>query len=93
MNYRDNYQYKYISEQTTTQVATGLGQLIRIIVGTTSAGAITIADSTTTTTPTIATLVASIPVGTYDFNINFANGLRITTAAVGLITVVYAVNV
>ncbi len=90
--YRDNYKYTYISTATTTQVATGLGQLIRIVVGTTAAGAISIIDGTSGTTANIGTLAASITPAPYDFNINFANGLRIVTAAASLITVVWSVN-
>lgn len=88
-DYKDNYKYTYISTATTTQVATGQGQLIRIIVGTTAAGAITIVDATSGSTPVIATLASSIAQGTYDFNLNFFAGLRIITAAGSLITVVY----
>ncbi len=91
MDYRDNYQYLYISTATTTQVATGQGQLIRIIVGTTAAGTITVVDSPAgTATPVIATLKSSITEGTYDFNLNFFAGLQIITGAASLITVVYS---
>lgn len=87
---KDNYQYTYISTTTTTQVATGAGQLIRIIVGTTAAGSILIIDNTSGSTPLIGTIVASIPEKSIEFGINFANGLRITTAANSLITVVWS---
>lgn len=91
MQYRDNYQYQYISTATTTQVSTGQGQLIRIVVGTTAAGAITVSDAPAgSATPIIATLKSSIAEGSYDFNLNFFSGLQITTAAGSLITVVYS---
>lgn len=86
---RDNYKVAYINSATTTQVDTGLGSLIRIIVGTTSAGAISIIDDVAGTTANIGTLVASIPVGSYEFGIAYANGLRIVTAGASLITVVF----
>jgi hypothetical protein len=90
MQLRDNYKYEYISTATTTQVASGQGQLVRIIVGTTAAGAITVVDATSGSTPVIATLKSSIAEGTYEFGINFFAGLRVITAAGSLITVVYS---
>ncbi len=89
MNLRDNYKYTYISTATTTQVATGQGQLVRIVVGATAGGAITVIDAISGSTPVIATLKASVAEGTYEFGLNFFAGLRITTAASSLITVVY----
>lgn len=89
MNLRDNYQYAYIDSATTTQVDTGQGQLIRIIVGETSAGAISIIDNTSGSTVNLGTLKASIAEGTYDFFVNYATGLRIITAGASKITVVY----
>lgn len=89
MQYRDNYKYEYISTATTTQVDTGSGQLIRIVVGETAAGAISIIDNTSGTTVNIGVLKASIAEGTYDFNVQYAVGLRIITAAASKITIVY----
>lgn len=88
MDYRDNYEYKYISTATTTQVVTGQGQLIRIVIGS-SVGQITVVDATTGSTPVIATLKSGIAEGTYDFNLNFFAGLRVITTGAALITVVY----
>lgn len=90
MQYRDNYKYAYIGTATTTQVATGQGQLIRIIVGETSAGAISIIDGISGSTVNLGSLKASITEGTYDFNVNYATGLRIITAGASKITVVYS---
>jgi hypothetical protein len=89
MQYRDNYKYAYIADAATTQVDIGQGQLIRIIVGETAAGAISIIDNTTGSTVNIGTLKASIVEGTYDFNVQYALGLRIITAGASKITVVY----
>lgn len=84
------YKYKYISTQTGTLVATGRGVLHSIVVNTTSAGTIIVADSTTTTTPAIATLKASVAEGTYLYDVVFANGLFVTTGAASDITVTYS---
>lgn len=89
MGYRDNYKYSYIDTATTTQVDSGQGQLIRIVVGETAAGAISIIDNTSGSTVNIGTLKASIAEGTYDFNIQYVTGLRIITAGASKITVVY----
>lgn len=90
MQYRDNYQYAYISTATTTQVDSGQGQLIRIVLGETAAGAISIIDNTTGTTVNLASLKASIVEGTYDFNVQYNTGLRIITAGASKLTVVYS---
>lgn len=79
----------YISSATTTQVKTGAGTLIAIVVGETAAGAISIIDNTSGSTVNIGTLKASIVEGTYTFNAPFATGLRIITAAASKITVIY----
>ena len=89
---RDDYNYAYISTATTTQVATGGGRLIRIILGETAAGAISLIDNTAGTTANIGVLKASIVEGTYEFGVNFAAGLRIVTAGASKLTVVYATN-
>ena len=88
MQLRDNYKYTYISTATTTQVATGQGALIRIVVNTTSAGAISIIDNTSGSTVNIGSLKTSIVEGTYEYGIQFVNGLRIITAGASDITVV-----
>ncbi|MEI9966174.1 MAG: hypothetical protein WDN67_00640 [Candidatus Moraniibacteriota bacterium] len=79
----------YISTATTTQVATGAGNLVSIVVGETAAGAISIIDEISGSTVNIGTLKASIVEGTYLFNVKFAKGLRIITAGASKITVVY----
>lgn len=89
MQLRDNYKYQAITTATTTQVDTGQGQLIAIIVGETAAGAISIIDNTTGTTANIGTLKASIAEGTYWFLSQYATGLMIITAGASKITVVY----
>lgn len=89
MNYSD-YVPTYISTNTTTQIFTGKGVLHAIVVGTTAAGAITVADGTAVSSATFAVLKSSVAEGTYRFDCACATGLRITTAASSLITVIWA---
>lgn len=79
----------YISTATTTQVKTGPGILHAIVLGETSAGAITIIDNTSGSTANIGVLKASIVEGTYAFNCNFSAGLRIITAGASKLTVIW----
>lgn len=94
---RDSYKSTYISTATTTNVsgeATGVpctGKLIRITLGETAAGTISIYDSLpSATTTTIGVLKASIAEGTYEFGVTFARGLQIVTAAGSKLTVVWS---
>lgn len=79
----------YISSATTTTPTTRQGKLIRIIVTETSAGAITAYDNDEASGTVIALLKASIAEGTYDFDVDFKNGLTIVTAGASKLTVVY----
>jgi len=88
-DFKDNYKYAYIDSATTTQVDSGQGQLIRIVLGETAAGAISIIDNTTGSTVNLATLKASIAEGVYEFNVQYVTGLRIITAGASKLTVVY----
>lgn len=92
MQLRDNYQYLYISSQTTTVVdAAGQGQLVRIVLGETAAGSITIYDAVSgATTTTIAVLKASIAEGTYELGVQYKAGLQIVTAGASKLTVVFS---
>jgi len=81
--------YTYINTATTTQVKIGRGTLKQIIVNATAAGSIGLIDNTTGTTVNIGLLKASIVEGSYGFNLEFINGLRIVTAGASDITVVY----
>ena len=64
----------------------GDGVLKRLVIGEAAAGAITIADST----GTLAVLKASIPEGSYDFDLEFVDYLTVTAAGATKITVVTA---
>ena len=90
---RDDYKYTNISTQTTTQVFSGPCRLIRIVINTTAAGAITVVDNTSGTTPPVATIAASPVIGSvFYYGIKLTTGLRIVTAAASDITVVWTNN-
>lgn len=84
------YQFTNITSATTTQVFTGRGLLHAIVVNETAAGSIIIANSTTTTTPTVGTLKASIAEGVYELDVVMSAGCRIVTAGASNITVIWA---
>ena len=74
----------YIATNDTYTIVASSGELVRIIVGTTANGAITIADGATT----IGVLKANVAEGTYEFGCRFATSLIITTASTSKITVI-----
>lgn len=78
-----------ITTGTTTTVKSGRGNLGRLVVNTTAAGAITIYDSLTATGTKIGTLKSSIAEGTYTYECRFLIGLTIVTAAASDITVTW----
>ena len=82
-------EYNHISTQTSTQVITGACTLVGISVNTTSAGAITIVDGMSGSTPAVAILKASIVEGYYPFNVSMGMGLRIVTAGASDVTVIF----
>lgn len=94
---RDSYKYSYIATATSTNVtgmATGIpttAKLIRIVVGETAAGAITVYDALPgDTTTTVGVLKASIVEGTYEFGVTISRGLQVVTAGASKITVVWS---
>lgn len=84
--------YAHISTSTTTQVFSGACTLVAIVVNTTAAGSITVADSTSDVTPAIAVLKASVAEGTYMYNCTLGTGLRVITAGASDVTVIYRVH-
>lgn len=90
MQLRDNYKYTHISTQTTTVVSTVPCVLIRIIVGSTAAGTVTVVDNNTGSTPVVGVLKTSIVEGTYEFGIQLVTGLSIITGAASDLTIVTA---
>lgn len=90
---RDDYTYTNLAGSGTTQVASGPGRLIRIVVNTAAASAITVIDNTTGTTPAIASIAASAPIGTvFYYGVKFTTGLRIVAAGATDLTVVWTKN-
>ena len=79
----------YISTNTDTQVFTGPGTLIAIVIGETAAGAITLADGLTGAGTTFGVLKASIAERTYNFNCQISTGLTINTGAATKMTVIW----
>ena len=78
--------YKYISSAATTTIGTQpSGVLCSVIIGETSAGAITISDAK----GTIAVLKASIAEGVYDFDVAYTGYLTVITAGASKVTVVW----
>ena len=85
------FNYKNIATNTTTTVKTGQGMLHSITINTTAAGAITVYDNTTNSAPIIATIAASPVIGSvFRYDVAFATGLTIVTAAASDITVSYS---
>lgn len=78
-----------ITTATTTTVKSGRGNLGRIVVNTTAAGAITVYDNTAASGTKIATLKSSIAEGAYTFECRFLTGLTVVTAAASDITVTW----
>lgn len=75
-----------ITTATTTAVKSQSGEVIRVIVGTTAAGTITLNDSVGTK----VVLKASIIEGSYDIGIRFAGKIEVVTAAASDVVVVWA---
>lgn len=75
-----------VGEDDICVVAEGTGVLHSIIIGTTAAGSITIADKT----GTLALLKASIPEGVYEFDITYSGYLRVEPVGASDITVVHS---
>lgn len=79
----------YISTATTTTVKSGPGKLHSIVLGETSAGAITIYDNTAGSGTIIGVLKASIAEQEFIFDCRFRTGLTIVTAGASKLTVNY----
>lgn len=79
----------YISTATTTTVKSGKGNLAKIVLTETAAGAITVYDNTAGSGTIIAAFKASVVEGSYEFNCKFSVGLTIVTAAASKLTVVW----
>lgn len=89
---RDDYKYTNISTATTTQVNIGPTRLIRIVLNEVTAGAITVRDAITDTTPIVATIATTTPSNTLYYGVRLTAGLRITTAGADDCTIVWTPN-
>jgi hypothetical protein len=78
----------YISSATTTTVKTGRGNLTRLIIGETAAGAITVYDNTAASGTVLAVFKASVVEGSYEIGCRFQTGLTVVTAGASKVTVV-----
>lgn len=81
--------YTNISSATTTVVKSGRGNVARIVINTSAAGAITVYDNTSAAGTKIATFASSVAAGTYEFGCKFNTGLTIVTAAASDLTVIW----
>lgn len=89
---RDDYNYTNITTATTTQVKSGPGRLIRIVLNETTDGAITIIDNTSGSTPVIGVIgTTTAPTYLY-YGVKFQTGLRVTTAGASDVTIVWTSN-
>jgi len=91
---RDDYKYTYISTATTTQVFSGPGRLIRIIVNDPADGSINIIDNTSGSTTNVALIATADALGAnwYEYGIKLTTGLRIITTGASNVTVVWTPN-
>jgi len=90
---RTDYKYAHISTATTTQVLTGNCSLVRIVINTTSAGAITVYDNIAgATTNIVGVIKASAPEQSLEYGVKLGQGLQVVTAGASDITVVYTQN-
>lgn len=84
------YEYAYITTATTTQVKTGPGTLHVIQINGGTLGAITVIDGTSGSTANIATITPPVAsTDGYVYDLRFALGLRIVTAAATDVTVTF----
>lgn len=81
--------YKHISQAGTYLVKAGRGVLKRIVVNTTSAGAINIYDNVSGEGHVIGVMKANIAENSYKFGNTFWEGLVIKTEGASDITVIY----
>lgn len=88
MQIRDNYKATYITSATTTQVLTGQGSLVRIVINKATTGAISIIDNITGSTVNIGVIAAATPAQSIEYGIQVVSGIRIINASTEDITVI-----
>lgn len=82
--------HTYISTATTTVVSNRTQRLVRIILGETAAGAITIFKGRAADGVIIGVLKASIAEQTFEYDVYCPEGFDITTAGASKLTVVHS---
>lgn len=90
MQLRDNYQRAYITSATTTQVLTGQGALVRIVLNKLTTGAISIIDNTAGSTVNIGVIAAATPAQSIEYGLQVVSGIRIINASTEDITIIYS---
>lgn len=88
MQLRDNYRYTYITSGATTQILTGQGALVSIVINQPTTGTIKVIDDITGSTANIATIAATTPAQTLSYGVQVVKGIRIINASTEDITVV-----
>lgn len=86
----NGFNYSHITTNTNTLVKSSNGTFHAMTINTTAASAITIYDSSAANCSggtTIATFAASATIGTYNYDLQFTNGLCVTTAGSPDITI------
>jgi len=85
----ERFNYTNITTAATTVVKSGAGFLHSITVNTDAAGTITIYDNTAGSGTKIGTIKSSAGVNSYFYDVSFATGLTIVTAAANDLTIAY----
>lgn len=92
-NDREALLYAYITTATTTQVKTGAGILVRVVINkpAAAAGTIKLIDNTSGTTANIATISheAGLVAKSLEYGVPFTAGLRVVTSGADDVTVIY----
>ncbi len=88
MQLRDNYKYTYITTGASTQILTGQGTLVRVVVNKATTGTIILIDGTSGSTPNIGTIAATTAAGTFEYGVQCVSGIRIVNGSTEDITVV-----
>lgn len=88
MQLRDNYKYTYITTAATTQVLTGQGVLVRIVINKATTGTVTIIDDVAGTTANIGVIAIGAIAMPIEYGILVTKGIRIINSATEDITIV-----
>ncbi len=84
-----DFEYTYKDTAATSQIFTGQGVLVAIVLGETANNVINIIDHTSGSTVNIGQLKASIAEGRFEFNCVIKTGLRIIAAGNSKFTVIW----